>query len=209
MGFNSAIIKKSFNAIKPRAAELADQFFSELLRLHPEAASGFKQTKDPQEWKGLVGSFSHAIEHIDRPDHTSQYLRKIGEKHFKGGARPEYFVWAGEALLATLQNFLGNQWNEELEHNWIDAYTYLVSEIKKGQTIGRNENRIENLELHEEMHFIEKTANKIVCEMLSKAISHEMNGEEFQKKIRDSASAMLKLAVEAEARSVLSSIKKI
>jgi NAD(P)H-flavin reductase len=59
---------------------------------------------------------------VDDLDRLVPVLQQLGRDHRKYGVQAEHYPLVGEALLATLEHFLGERWDAALAAAWTEAY---------------------------------------------------------------------------------------
>lgn len=70
----------------------------------------------------LVAALGQVVSHVDDLDAVVPVLQQLGRDHRKFGAVRDHYPAVGEALLATLEHFLGDDWTEDLSRDWAEAY---------------------------------------------------------------------------------------
>ena len=58
---------------------------------------------------------------------------KLAKRHTQYGVRPDHYTSVGTALLWTLEQGLGEAWNETLKSSWIEIYTALSGAMIEAQ----------------------------------------------------------------------------
>lgn len=102
-------------------------FYSTLFLAHPETRQMFPTNMAGQRDR-LVTALGHIVSNVDQVDGLVGFLQDLGADHRKFAVRAEHYPAVGEALLATLQHFLGEQWTDELAQDWAAAYG-LVAQV--------------------------------------------------------------------------------
>ena len=77
----------------------------------------------------LVGALGRVVSGIDDMDTVLPIVERLGRDHRKFAVRAEHYPMVGEALLATLAHFLGDEWSPELESDWAEAFTIVADTI--------------------------------------------------------------------------------
>ncbi len=116
-----ALVRASWVKIEPNAEAFAEQFYQQLFILDPALQSLFKRSMNMQGRK-LVSMFSSAITYIDWPEKIIPPLITAGQRHQQYGVKPEDYDTVGEALIATLQELLGDEFTKEIEYSWLHTY---------------------------------------------------------------------------------------
>jgi hemoglobin-like flavoprotein len=116
---------KTLGSVDP--ALLGDVFYSKLFIDNPSLRSMFPKSLDEQYQK-LMDMLSVLVARLERLDELKQDISKLAMRHVSYGVRPAHYKMAGAALLWTLQQGLGRDWNDEVKEAWQQFYL-LISEI--------------------------------------------------------------------------------
>jgi nitric oxide dioxygenase len=122
MSLPVVILQESFNKVKPRGSELADSFYENLFTMYPSAKPLFEHTQMAKQKQMLVGALAMAIDNLTNPEVLSKELKGLGARHVKYGALPAHYPLVGNALLATLEQYLATDWTAEVKEAWVAAY---------------------------------------------------------------------------------------
>lgn len=124
-------LRQSWNQLAVAGSEAAKFFYATLFVIAPETRTMFPSSMQFQEDK-LLAALGHIITNIDDPDALTAFAQRLGADHrrFYGSdhdGRPvqlaeRHYMWVGQALLATLEYFLGPHWTPGLEAEWAAAY---------------------------------------------------------------------------------------
>ncbi|WP_240197531.1 globin domain-containing protein [Nonomuraea lactucae] len=96
-------------------------FYSALFLMYPQTRDLFPVSMAMQRDR-LVGALGRIISNVDRVDDLVPFLKQLGRDHRKFSVVAEHYPAVGQALLATLQHFLGDRWTPALAHDWTQAY---------------------------------------------------------------------------------------
>jgi len=132
MKLDPQIIKKSFESAKPIANELVDYFYQTLFKDYPDSKSLFNDVNMDKQKKALITSLVFIVDNVDNPKNLIPYLEKMGGRHVSYGVDNRHYDWVGASLIRTFQYFFDENWTEELEKQWILAYTVIAETMKKG-----------------------------------------------------------------------------
>ncbi|WP_319461300.1 globin domain-containing protein [Micromonospora sp. RTP1Z1] len=124
---DAARLKQSWSLVGAHGDQVPLYFYSMLFLAHPETRQMFPTNMAGQRDR-LVTALGHVVSNVDQVDRLVGFLQDLGADHRKFAVRAEHYPAVGEALLATLQHFLGDQWTEELAQDWAGAYG-LVSQV--------------------------------------------------------------------------------
>ncbi|MEV4811459.1 globin domain-containing protein [Micromonospora avicenniae] len=122
-----ARLKQSWSLVAAHGDQVPLYFYSTLFLSHPETRQMFPTNMAGQRDR-LVTALAHIVTNVDQVDRLVGFLKDLGADHRKFAVRPEHYPAVGEALVATLRHFLGEQWTEELAQDWTAAYG-LVSQV--------------------------------------------------------------------------------
>lgn len=118
------LVQESFEQLRPIAQTAGELFYKNLFEIAPQARSMFKTPVSEQAGK-LMYTLAYVVNHLHRPESIIADVRKLANRHIEYGARPEHYTIVGTALLITLEQGLGDQWNETLKNAWSAAYTMI------------------------------------------------------------------------------------
>ncbi len=128
------LIDESFEKIRPNLDRFTVSFYNNLLEVHPELKSLFLKTNMAEQSTMLMGALVLAVKNIHKPKLIATTLKKLGARHVKYGASSKYYPYFGKALLNTLEEYLGSDWNPSVERAWRDAYQSIVELMLEGAT---------------------------------------------------------------------------
>ncbi|MET8121657.1 globin domain-containing protein [Micromonospora sp. NPDC005189] len=124
---DAARLKQSWSLVAGHGDQVPLYFYSTLFLAHPETRQMFPTNMAGQRDR-LVTALGHIVSNVDRVDGLVGFLQDLGADHRKFAVRAEHYPAVGEALLATLRHFLGEQWTDELAQDWAAAYG-LVAQV--------------------------------------------------------------------------------
>ncbi|MDV6011130.1 globin domain-containing protein [Haloechinothrix sp. LS1_15] len=125
------LIRDSFATVEPRADEVARYFYAVLFTIAPNTRDLFPINMEVQRSR-FFHAMVHVVQMIDRPQELEPYLRQLGRDHRKFDVVNEHFEAVGTALLAALKHYLDEDWTEELERAWADAYAVVARTMQEG-----------------------------------------------------------------------------
>jgi hemoglobin-like flavoprotein len=95
------------------------QFYEVFFRKFPEVEQYFRGIDMERQSLVLTLAVSIVEQYFTRGyPATEKYLKYLGTQHHKRGIPREVYPMWRDAMLETLQNFLGNDWDEELAGEW-------------------------------------------------------------------------------------------
>jgi len=122
------LIKSSWSlvaAIDPRT--VGSLFYNRLFEIAPEVRPMFSRTSVPEQSKKLLVMLSYVISKLDKLEDIIEEVVKLAHHHASYGVKEEHYTVVGAALLWTLEQGLGDNWNEELKEAWTVCYITLSS----------------------------------------------------------------------------------
>lgn len=114
-------LKDSWEVVAKSGDEVPLYFYSHLFLSHPEVREMFPISMASQRDK-LVGALGRIVSNVDRLDEVTAFIQQLGSDHRRFAVTPEHYNVVGASLLATLKQFLGAAWTEELASDWATAY---------------------------------------------------------------------------------------
>lgn len=132
MSLNIDLIRTTFDKIKPQAAQFADYFYDRLFNDFPSTKEFFKNTNFAVQKKALINSLVTVVDSIDQSGKLVKPLKALGARHLQWDVREEHYGPVGETLLATLEHFLGSDWNDQTKEEWTQAYIFIRDTMLEG-----------------------------------------------------------------------------
>jgi NAD(P)H-flavin reductase/hemoglobin-like flavoprotein len=118
-------LKRSWAQVSAHGDQVALRFYSRLFVTVPAARQMFPLSMVGQRDR-LVTALGHTVAHVDDLDRLVPYLEQLGRDHRRFGVLADHYGPVGDALLATLADFLGRDWTLELAQSWADAYALVA-----------------------------------------------------------------------------------
>ena len=114
-------LKYSWEQVAKSGDEVPLYFYSHLFLSHPELRAMFPITMSQQRDR-LVGALGQIVSRVDQLDEVTPFIQQLGRDHRRFSVVAEHYNAVGASLLATLKQFLGAAWTEELAADWAAAY---------------------------------------------------------------------------------------
>lgn len=111
-----------FRGIDP--AVVGDTFYSKLFLENPSLRKMFPKNMELQYGK-LLDMLNLIVIRLDRLDELNDEIVALAKRHIKYGVRPGHYRLIGNALIWTLRQGLGRDWNEEINEAWTRCYAIL------------------------------------------------------------------------------------
>ena len=128
MTLNIKILESSLAKLKNHTVDFSASFYDKLFAVHPELKILFKNVELTAQEQKLMASLAVIVENLRNPEQLTLALRSLGAYHHEVGTIPEHYPFVGQALIETFAEYLGDEWNQQTEQAWLDAYN-LISKI--------------------------------------------------------------------------------
>jgi NAD(P)H-flavin reductase/hemoglobin-like flavoprotein len=125
------LLKESWTLVEEEKDKLAGYFYARMFLSHPALRDLFPVTMDVQRSR-LLGAIVTAIQTMDDPECSDDYLRALGRDHRKFRVQPEHYDVVGRALIESLRTLGGERWSVEYDQAWRDAYAAIAAKMLKG-----------------------------------------------------------------------------
>lgn len=70
------------------------------------------------------------VARLDQQGSFDKELRALGERHTRYGVKPHHYETVGHALLWTIQQGLGKDWNDEVQDAWTTCYSTIADAMQ-------------------------------------------------------------------------------
>ena len=126
-------ISASVPAIMSSKGCIIERFYDRMFAEHPELHRHFTN-RDMRIQASMLTVALASVEayyshHFPATEH---YLKVLGNRHFHEGVRPEDYPKFQTALLETLEDFFGDQWQPDLARQWKEALELAVQTMLEG-----------------------------------------------------------------------------
>lgn len=99
-------------------------FYNRLFEVEPSVKSLFRESIAERS-KTLIATLAYIVAKLDKLEDIIGEVRKLAQRHTVYGVKPEHYIIAGDILIWTLEQGLGENWNKEVKEAWIECYTIL------------------------------------------------------------------------------------
>ncbi|ELS01246.1 hemoglobin-like flavoprotein [Xenococcus sp. PCC 7305] len=139
MSLQIGLLEQSFNCIRPYGKLFVSSFHENLFQTNPEIKSLFMGVESQIQKNRIWDTLVLIMENIRHPNLLNNTLQGLGARLFTHGLLPKHYPLVKKAFLATFKQFLGNEWNSELEQAWKNAYTYFHDLMQEGAERARQQ----------------------------------------------------------------------
>ena len=80
-----------------------------------------------QQYKKLIDMLSAIVMRLDNLEALTDDIAAMAQRHVQYGVKPLHYNLVGNALLWTLQQGLGKDWNKEIAEAWHNCFTLLAN----------------------------------------------------------------------------------
>ena len=111
------LVRQSFESVQEYANSLTKLFYGRLFQVEPAVRSLFTGSIEEQS-KKLLDMLATAVESLDQFEELRPKLEELGRKHVTYGAKAEHYDVVRLALLWTLGQALGLEFDQETRTAW-------------------------------------------------------------------------------------------
>jgi len=105
---------------------IGDVFYSKLFVAYPKLESLFTSSRESQSAK-LIDTLSMLVSGLDDTPALEEELSQLAIRHIRYGVKHVDYDAVGEALLWTIRQALGSDWNEEMGLAWTACYNMIAA----------------------------------------------------------------------------------
>ena len=120
-------LKSNFAQVASHGMDVAEFFYADLFQRKPGYRSLFPASMARQQ-QVLLEALAKIVALVDNPEELIPYVERLGRMHTGFGVTSEHYPEVGTSLIATLRYFSGDDWDNDLEKDWVAAYG-LVSDV--------------------------------------------------------------------------------
>jgi hemoglobin-like flavoprotein len=123
-------LQSSLEYLLQNEDEFAEKFYNRVFEKSPQIRNLFKQNMK-QQGRLLTHMLGGIIYTMSRPEHMRLGLKELGRNHARYGVKPEHYPIVLSSLLETIEEQLGEIYNENLAKAWSEALNNVTAEMKK------------------------------------------------------------------------------
>ena len=124
-------VQDSYAKVAPIADQAAAIFYDRLFTVAPAVRPLFRGDMKKQGAM-LMKAIGLAVENLHQPETLTETLHALGSRHVGYGAKAEHYPVVGEALLWTLEQGLGDDFDPATRDAWAAAYGLLAEVMQEG-----------------------------------------------------------------------------
>ncbi len=126
-----ALVRETWALIAPDAHMVGPVFYGRLFDLNPAARGLFADTDMAQQGKKLTDMLASIVAALDDEDYFVRELAALGRRHAGYGTRDIDYGSVGAALLACLEEALGDRFTDEVREAWAEAYRLMAGVMRR------------------------------------------------------------------------------
>ena len=126
------LVIDSWTALAPNRDAVGSIFYRHLFEIDPSLRQLFSRVAMDDQTRKLVTMLDLIVHWIDVPERLVPVLKQLGERHTKYGVRDEHYGKVGTALLATLEEGLGDAFTPNVRSAWTEAFVLISSLMRRG-----------------------------------------------------------------------------
>jgi hemoglobin-like flavoprotein len=123
------LVQQSWARVTPIADVAATLFYQRLFELDPSLRSMFKRDMKEQQ-RMLMQVLAVAVSSLNNLEKLLPTVQALGRRHSGYGVTAQHYVTVGEALLWTLEQGLGEEFNAEVRKAWTLTYLALAGTMQ-------------------------------------------------------------------------------
>lgn len=124
------LVQGTFEKVAPIAETAAEIFYNKLFELDPALKPLFKGDIKEQG-KKLMTMLAAAVNGLNNLEGLIPVVQNLGKRHVGYGVQDEHYDTVAASLLFTLEQGLGDAWNEEVKEAWTTVYLILADIMKE------------------------------------------------------------------------------
>lgn len=124
------LVQDSFRKVSPISDHAAALFYARLFELDPSLRPLFK-TNLHEQGRKLMLMLATAVNSLGDLESLVPAVQSLGRRHAGYGVKDAHYDTVGEALLWTLRQGLGEDFQPPVREAWTQAYTLLASAMKE------------------------------------------------------------------------------
>jgi len=123
------LVQSSFETVKSNADQAAQLFYNRLFDLNPNLRSMFNGSI-AEQGKKLMSVLATAVASLNNLDRIVPVVQDLGKRHHGYGVTHQDYDTVGQALIWTLQQGLGDQFDDATKSAWLEVYGLLSGVMK-------------------------------------------------------------------------------
>ena len=119
------LVRNSLVHVRPMADKIAESFYSHLFEIAPHLRKLFTGNMKTQGAM-LMTSLELAVSSLDDMEGILPSVQALGERHTTYGVKKEYYPYAKESFLWSLEKHLGEEFTPAVKSAWSESFDTLI-----------------------------------------------------------------------------------
>lgn len=132
------LVKSTWSSVETISDTAAGLFYGKLFELDPNLKSMFKGDMTEQG-KKLMQMLGVAVANLHQLDQVMVPVQELGKRHVDYEVADKDYDTVAAALLWTLEQGLGDAWNDDVKAAWTETYVTLATVMKQAAADKRSE----------------------------------------------------------------------
>ncbi|TQV81802.1 globin family protein [Denitrobaculum tricleocarpae] len=124
------IIRRTWKQLAPNSDDAAKLFYRRLFQIDPSTKPLFASVDMPAQRKKLMQTLGSAVIGLQDLDALVPIIEDMGRRHADYGVTDAHYDSVGEALLWTLKQGLGEDWNDDVQEAWTRIYRLIADTMR-------------------------------------------------------------------------------
>ena len=124
------LIRDSLTQVRPIADRIAESFYAHMFEIAPHLQRLFTGNMKTQGAM-LMTSLELAVSSMDNMESILPSVQALGERHISYGVKKEYYRYAKESFLWSLEKHLKNEFTPTLRNAWSESFDTLIEMMIK------------------------------------------------------------------------------
>ena len=121
-----AVIQSTFIVVARNREGFTAQFYHRLLRDNPVMRPIFATANIARQQRKLLLALVTIVEILDDEDALRENLGELGRMHDNMNIDQNLFDIFRDAFIATLADFLKQDWNDDIQHAWVTGFDRII-----------------------------------------------------------------------------------
>lgn len=125
------LVQESWTRLADDADTVARRFYESLFELAPHARTLFDGTDVDAQRRKFVQMLDDILRMLDDPERFIPELAALGRRHAGYGTEAADYDTVGAALLATLEESLGDDFTPRVRDAWMETYRTIAGVMRR------------------------------------------------------------------------------
>lgn len=131
-------VRSTFTPVAEVEEEVARVFFDKVFKMAPQVKPLFTGADMKQKGQVLMKAVATAVASLDKLEELIPMIQDLGVKCAGFGIEPDHYDVFAEAVIATMNDALGADFNKEANEAWTLAYWLVANEMKHAASEAKN-----------------------------------------------------------------------